>query len=210
VRTFGDYYLGVILRPRRTFDALMTDSRRLKFGLMALAINIMLYSLVYIFLTIGGGAPGRITPWLAIAPEDYYYYNRFLLAPSMVACWILAAGVAQLLSRLFSGKGSFEDNLSVLGFAISVSSLASLLHDLPDTFLGAIGVINLREYEIALNSPTIWRTILWVLYTLYAVLFVVLFPKSIGAAQQLKRLPGIVVGVLAFLVYQLVFFTFNR
>jgi hypothetical protein len=62
--------------------------------------------------------------------------------------WILAAGVAQLLSRPFAGKGGFEDNLSVFGFSISLASLASLLHNLPDTFLGAIGVIDLREYEL--------------------------------------------------------------
>ena len=87
----------------------------------------------------------------------YYHYNRLILAPSMFGCWILAAGTAQLLSRTFAGKGSFEDNLSVLGFGIGVASLASLLHDLPDSFLGAIGLLDLRAYEVALNSPTIWR-----------------------------------------------------
>jgi hypothetical protein len=210
MNSFRDYYLGVIIRPRRTFDALISDSRRLKFGLLALSINAALYTLVYVFLSAGGGAPSSFTPWLAIPAEVYYYYNQFFLVPSMFACWILAAGVAQLLSRPFSGKGSFEDNLSVLGFAISISSLASLLHDLPDTFLGAIGILNLREYEVALNSPTIWRTILWILYGLYIILFLVLFPKGVGAAQRIRRGPAILVGVLAFLVYQGVFVIFNR
>jgi hypothetical protein len=157
VKSFGDYYLGVIIRPRRTFDALILDSRRLRFGLLAVLINAVLYTLVYVFLSIGGGAPSSFTPWLAIPAEDYYGYNRFFLAPSMFAGWILAAGVAQLLSRPFAGKGSFEDNLSVLGFAISIAALASLLHDLPDTFLGASGVLNLREkiIDTALSEPII-------------------------------------------------------
>jgi hypothetical protein len=210
LKSFKDYYLGTIFRPRRTFDALLADGRRLRYGLLALSLNALLYTLVYVFLSMGGGAPSSVTPWLAIPSEVYYQYNRFLLAPSMFMCWILAAGVAQLLSRLFSGKGSFEDTLSVLGFGISIACLASLLHDLPDSFLGAIGILNLRAYEVALNSPTIWRTILLTLYGLSAIWFIVLFPKGIGAAQRIRRGPAVLVGVLAYLVYQGVFLIFNR
>ncbi len=210
VNSFKDYYLGAITRPRKTFDALMLDRRRLRFGFIALSITAVLYTLVYIFLTAGDGAPSSFTPWLAISSEDYYFFNQFMLAPSMFACWILAAGVAQLLSRLFSGQGSFEHNLSVLGFAISIASIASLLHDLPETFLGAIGVINLRDHEIALNSPTIWRTILWIFYGLYLILFLILFPIGIRAAQRIRRGPAILIGVLAFMIYQGIFLIFNR
>lgn len=208
--SFRDYYLAAIRRPRRTFDTLLSDSRRLRFGLLAISIPATCYTLVYVFLSVGGGAPSSFTPWLAIPAEVYFFYNQFILAPSMFACWILAAAVAHLLSRPFSGKGSFEDNLTGLGFSISIASLASLLHDLPSSFLGAIGVINMSEYEIALNSPTIWRTILWILYGLYLILFLILFPKAIGAAQRLRRGPAILVGILAFLVYQGVFLIFNR
>ena len=182
----------------------------LRFGAYALAINVLFYTLVYVFLTIGGGAPSAFKPFLAIPAERYYFYNRFFLAPSMVGCWILAAGVGQLLSRPFGGKGTFEDTLSVLGFAIGIASLASLLHDLPDTFLGAIGVLDLKAYEVALNSPTIWRTILWILYGGSMVLFLYLFPKAIAAAQRIKPLPAVLVGVVAFATYQGVFVIFNR
>jgi hypothetical protein len=60
--------------------------------------------------------------------------------------------VVELLSRPFAGKGSFEDNLRAFGFGSRVACLASLLH-LPDSFLAAIGVIDLRAYEIALSLP---------------------------------------------------------
>jgi hypothetical protein len=210
LKSFWDYYFGTIFRPRRTFEALTADSRRLKFGLTALLINAFLYTLVYVFLTTSGGAPSSFTPFLAIPKEVYYFYNRFILAPSMLLCWIAAAGTAQLLSHLFSGKGSFEDTLSVLGFAISIACLASLLHDLPDSFLGAIGLLDAQAYEIALNSPTIWRTILWSLYGLSAILFVVLFPTGIRAAQRIKLGPAILIGVSAYIVYQFIFLIFNR
>jgi hypothetical protein len=210
MNSFGDYYLGTILRPRRTFAALMADPRRLRFGLLALAIGMALYTLVYVFLVAGGGAPSSFTPWLAIPRELYYSYNRYILAPSMFGCWLLAAGVGQLLSRLFGGQGTFEDMLSVFGFGISIALLASVLHDLPDSFLGAIGLLDLAAYEVVLNSPTIWRVILLTLYSLSFLWFIVLFSLGVSAAQRIRRGPAILVGVLAFLVYQGVFFIFNR
>jgi len=210
LKSFKDYYVGTILRPRRTFDALLADERRLRFGFLALLISVVLYTLVYVFLTMSGGAPSSFTPFLAIPKDVYYQYDRFILAPSMFMCWILTAGVAQLLSRPFAGKGSFEDNLSVFGFCIGIATLASLLHDLPDSFLGAIGILDQSWYEQALNSPTIWRTILWIFYSLSFILFFVLFPKGIGTAQRLRLGPAILVGVLSFLVYQGFFLIFNR
>jgi hypothetical protein len=209
-KSFGDYYWGVIARPRRGFEALLADNRRLKFGILALSITAVLYTLFYMFATIGGGAPSTFKPWLAIPIEEYYRYNQFLLAPSMFMCWILAAGVVQLLSRLFSGKGSFEDTLSVLGFGISIASWSTLIHDLTDGFLGAVGIINLKEYEAILNGPTFWRSLLWFLFTLYLIFFILFFSKGIGAAHKLRPGPAAFLGVVAFLVYQFVFVIFNR
>src|SRR5690349_20317072 len=140
--TFKDYFLGTLLHPDKTFDLLMSDTRRLKLGLSAISLNALAYTLVYIFLTMGGGAPSSIAPWLAIPKVVYYFYNRFILAPSMFGCWILAAGVAHLLSRLFSGRGSFEDTLSSFGFGITIATFIALLHDLTDSFLGAIGLLD--------------------------------------------------------------------
>jgi hypothetical protein len=57
VTSFWRYYLGTILRPRRTFEALLEDPRRLRLALCALGINALFYTLVYVFLVIGQGAP---------------------------------------------------------------------------------------------------------------------------------------------------------
>ena len=210
LNSFKDYYLGTLLRPRRTFDALVADTRRLRLGLLAISINAALYTFVYIFLWNAGGAPSSFDPWLAVPKNVYYFYNQFWLAPSMFGCWILAAGVAHLLSRLFSGKGSFEDTLSVFGFGAAIATLFALLHDLTDSFLGAIGVLDLRWYEIALNSPTIWRTILITLYSIALIMLFILFTKGVGAAQRIKWGPAIFIGFVSFIVYQGSFLIFNR
>ena len=209
-RSFGHYYLGTIARPRRTFDALMADPRRLRLGLTALAVNAALYTLVYELLTIAHGAPSSFKPWLAISSERYYRYDRLWVAASMVGCVLLAAAVAQLLGLVFGGKGRFEDMVTMFGFATAVACLASLAHDLPDSFLGAIGVIDQHHYEALLNSPTVWRALLLTLYGASLLWFCVLYPKGVGAAQRLKALPAVAVGLTAFAVYQGVFFVFNR
>jgi len=210
MKSFKDYYIGTLLRPRQTFDALLTDNHRLKFGLLAISINAILYNLVYIFLWSRGGAPSSFTPWLAVPKEVYYFYNQFWLAPTMFGCWILAAGVAHLLSKLFSGKGSFEDTLSVFGFGITIATLFALLHDFTDSFLGAIGLLDLRWYEVQLNSPTIWRTILWALYSIAIILLVVLQIIGVKTSQKIKIGPAVFIGSIAATVYQGIFFIFNR
>jgi hypothetical protein len=207
--TFGWYYLNTLLHPRRAFEALMQDPRRLKFSMWVMLITAALYTWVYINLVIGGGSPNP-KPFFDIPSEVFYQYNRWWLLPSMFGCWILAAGVAQLLSRLFRGKGTFEDTLSALGFATAAATLASLAHDLPETILGATGVINFRVYEAQLNAATPAALVLWIFYGLYAVLFVVLYPLAVRSAQKIKLGPAILVGELAFIVYQGVFFIFNR
>jgi hypothetical protein len=208
--SFKSYYFPTLIRPRRTFDALMADPHRLRYGFFALIISLILYNLVYIFLASAGGAPSTFTPWLNIPKDVYYSYDRFMLAPSMLGAWIFSAAVAHLLSKLFSGQGSFEDTLSAFGFAIGLPSLFSLLHDLPDSFLGAVGLLDQHWYEAALNSPTIWRTILWICYGLSFLFFFILFPKAAGASQRLKPFPAILIGFLGYFIYQGVFLIFNR
>ncbi len=46
---------------------------------------------------------------------------------------------------------------------------------------------DLKEDQVALNSPTIF----WMLYLLSVCLFLVLFPQAIGAAQKIGRAPVI-------------------
>lgn len=208
--SFKDYLFGTILHPRRTFTLLLSDERRLKFGTAAILINAIVYTFVYIFLTMGGGAPSSFAPWLAVPKDVYYFYNRFWLAPSMLGGWILAAGVAHLLSRLVSGKGSFEDTLSVFGIGITIATFISALHDVPDSFLGAIGLLDLKWYEVALNSPTIWRTILLTLYGIALLVLVIQLIFGTAVVQKIKRRHALWIGFTAAVVYQVVFLVFNR
>jgi hypothetical protein len=208
--SFKGYLFGTLLHPRRTFDRLLLDERRLKFGFYAMLIIAVLYTLAYIFLTAGGGAPSSFTPWLAVPKEVYYYYNRFWLAPSMLSCWILSAGVAYLLSRLVGGKGSYDDTLSVFGFGITIATFFAAIHDVTDSFLGATGLLDLRWYEVQLNSPTIWRGILLTLYGIALVLLLVYLVIGVGKAQKIRPGHALWIGCIAAVTYQVFFMVFNR
>ena len=210
VRAFARYYAGTARHAQRTFDELLLDRRRLQFGGLALLSNAAFYTLVYVFLVMGGGRPTVFAPWLAIEPELYYRYELFMLAPSMVMSWLLAAAIVQIAGRALGGKGTFEDTLALLGFATAIASWWTLAHDLFTSGLGAFGVINQRAYEDAMSSATPFRTLLWMLMAGYLVTFVVLFAKAVASAHGLRRGPAALVGTLGFVTYQGIFVIFNR
>ncbi len=207
-KSFLKYYIGVVVKPNSTLEELITDDRKLKFGFYSVLITAILYTFVYVFLIFGGGQPFK--PWLDIPLETYYRYNVFFCAPSMFLGWILAVGVIHTLSRLITSNGTFEQSLAGFGFGIGIASWTTGIHDLLTSFLGAIHVINQHDYEIALNSPTIWRTLLWIQMIAYLIWFVILFSKSVKVVYRVTTGQSILLGTMGFFIYQLFFLIFNR
>ena len=208
MQKFQSLYFRAFFEPAKSIDALLHSPRYLKYGLYAVTIQAILYTFVYVFLIYGGGRPFK--PWLDIPEDVYYRYNVFFCAPSMYLGWILAAGTIHSISRIFTGNGRFEQTLAILGFGIGIASWSTGLHDLLTSFLGAIHVISQSDYEVALNSPTIWRTILWVLMAAYLVWFILLFTKGLKIVYKINGLQAFLFGLLAFVVYQGFFLVFNR
>lgn len=207
---FARTYVAALRRPRETFEVLVASPRHVQLGTLALLSNAALYTIVYVLLVMGGGRPSAFPPWLAIDPEVYYRWNTFLLAPSMVASWVLASAAVHFLARALGGKGTFEATLAVLGFGTALASWWTLLHDLVTAGLGAFHVIDQRAYEDGLSGDTPFRALLWALMAGYLVAFVVLFGEGATAAHGIPRRRALVVGLVGFVVYQGVFFVFNR
>jgi hypothetical protein len=85
-----------------------------------------------------------------------------------------------------------------------------LIHDLPMSFLSAIGVIDAKQHEIAMNSPTIFRTLLWTCYSIYFAAFLILFSLTVKTVHKLNWTKSICIGTTAFFIFQLIFLIFNR
>jgi len=114
------YYAGIVTSPTSTFNRLLADKRSFSFALYALLITSLVYTIVYVFLIIGGGQPFK--PWLNIPLNTYYKFNVFFCASNMFLGCILAAGVVHTLFRFVTSIGSFEDVLAIFGFGISIAS----------------------------------------------------------------------------------------
>ena len=180
----------------------MQDDHRLRFAFMAYGLQAGIYMAVYFFLISGDGRPFK--PWLPIPEAEYYRYNVFFLAPSMLLSWFLGAGAAHLLSK--GPCGRFREIFVLSGFGLSLASWATGLHDLISSFLGAIGMIDQQAFEMALNSPTPWRTLLWVLMGIFLAGFILLFSKGVEVVYGFSKTKSAWIGTTAFGVYQFVFF----
>jgi hypothetical protein len=207
---FLSIYRLALHRPAAAFLALRQHDAVLFRALQFILVPIVGYTAMYVFLTIGHGAPSVFTPWLNIPKEAYYGWNRFLLAPSMLLGWWSASVLMYLFARAAGGKGTFEHTLAAIALAISLAMLCGLLHDLPMSFLSAIGVIDAKAHEIAMNSPTIFRTLLWIAYGAYAIAFAILFPLAVRVTQGLSLVPAVGIGIAGFAWFQVVFLVFNR
>ena len=140
--SFLTLYLKGFIKPNRFFGMLVLDARKLTLAFKAYGMCAVRYTLVYLFLILGGGLTYK--PWLPIEEEVYYRFNVFFLAPSMLLSWALAALAAMLISRLFKGNGTFRDTFCVMGFGLSIVSWSTSVHDLVSSFLGAIHMIDQR------------------------------------------------------------------
>lgn len=206
----ANIYFQTFFRPERSFAKLLQTEKPIIEGFTFILIPVLGYSLMYVFLTIAHGAPSVFTPWLNISKETYYSTNRFLLAPSMILCWFFVSAYVQVISKLQKGSGSFEQTLLILALSISISMWGGLIHDLPMSFLSATGVIDARQHEIDMNSPTIFRTLLWICYSIYFLAFSILFPTAVRVVHQLSWAKSIWIGLSAFVFFQLLFLLFNR
>jgi hypothetical protein len=78
------------------------------------------------------------------------------------------------------------------------------------SFLSATQIIDARQHEIAMNTPTVWRTILWICFAAYFFAFTVLFYKTVRVAQKTGKIVSFVIGFTGFVVFQVIFLVFNR
>lgn len=196
--------------PAEAYQLLLTSKAPVRTGCLLMLFPIAGYTLMYIFLTIAQGAPSVFTPWLNIERDEYYAMNRWLLAPSMLLAWIASSGLMQMLAGALDGSGSFEKTLLAAAFSICVAMFFGLLHDLPMSACSAIGWIDARQHEVAMNEPTLWRTLLWIFYSLYGLGFLILFPLAVRTVHNLSFFRATLVGFAGFLLFQTVFLVFNR
>jgi hypothetical protein len=209
MKKFIRIYFQAFYRPTAAFASVL-QGNYFKDGFRYMLIPLVLYTLMYVMLYLGNGAPSTFTPWLNIPKESYYFWNQFLVAPSMMLAWFTATAYMQAVSRSMKGTGHFEETLSLSGLSISVAMWSTLLHDLLMSFFSMIKVIDARQHEIAMNTPTVWRAILWSCFAIYFFAFPALFYRTIRTVHGLGRAASLFTAITGFILFQLIFLVFNR
>jgi len=207
--TFWSYLLGTAVRPRDTFDRLVADPGRLARGLKAVLLIGVLYTLTVIGLAIVK-AEIMAPAWISIPADEYYFWEVFFAMPVVFLGWILAAGVAQLLSKWFRGSGTFEGTLAVLAFAVTIPTFVTWIPETTGTILMLAGAMTHGDWVEATSRPGFWQ-VFGLAYQLIAVAwYVVLFPIAIAQAQRLRWRQSVAVGIPTLAVFGLLMFTFIR
>lgn len=204
------YYLNTFRRPGNTFSQLVTDENRLKFGIISVLIPALGYTLFYFMASQAGGSPSTFKPWLALPIEKYFFYDIFLALPGYLLAFIAATSFTYIISKFLKSTVNYDSLLSVIGMSIGVATWSTMAHDLIDSFLGFVRIIDLKEYERLLNQPTFWRYLLLTLFAIYFSWFIVLFTKGIRIATNLSLKKSIFLAIFSTIVFQTVLLIFIR
>src|SRR5690242_3442803 len=118
----------------RSLEGWLARPRRVRRGLLALALYGCGYAVALLLLALGGARPGT-PPWLAIDEQIYFHVEAAFIAPVIVLAAVLGAAIMHLVARALGGVGDFDDAIALVGVTTAFASLTTLV---PDTVIGAL------------------------------------------------------------------------
>ena len=208
MKSFWAYFGGTIFSPRRAFQALQSDPKKISKGFKAILLIGILYTITVALLAAGGAlitAPAVI----AISAENYYFCEIFFALPVVAAGWILAAGFARLLSVWGRGSGSFEGTLAALGFAVTVPMFVTWI---PETVFAVLLLLGMTQTEFMdlMAQPGFLQIFGWA-YQIAAVSWMlILVMVAVGVSQKLKWRRAVLIGLLTTVLFMAVMLVFIR
>ncbi|MCP2604883.1 YIP1 family protein [Candidatus Aminicenantes bacterium AH-873-B07] len=206
---FWSYFGGVVIKPRSTFNRLLKDPQHLIYGVKAFFLIGVLYTLTVIGLAIVR-AEIVFPAWIAIPAEDYYFWEIFFTLPVFLLGWILAAGLVQLLSKIFKGNGTFEGSLAVLGFAMAIPAFVMWIPETIATILFLLGVMTQKEWIEISARPGFWHFFAASYQFIALAWHIVLFSIAISVTQKLRWRQAIIIGTLVVAIISFMMMIFIR
>ena len=173
-KNFWSYCRGTVIHPQQTIRQVIGEEQKVAYGFAAVLLLSIPYSIAVLISWAKGGMPSGYEPFLRIPTESYYFWQTFFTVPVGLIGWILFAGFAQLLSSKLGGRGSFEENLAVLGFPYILMLPFSWLPEF-------VGVFLPQTWGSVINSGTVTAIRVGVSVIWFAVV-------SIVGLKQAQRL----------------------
>jgi hypothetical protein len=187
----------------------LADPHRLRTGLLALLAIGVAYGLCILVLALGGAWP-QPTPWLTLPLGTYFYWEAAFIGPVILAGTLLSAACMHLLARAAGGQGTFEDTLALLGPAVAVGTLTTVI---PDFIIGGLLCAGVMTPAFWMESTARASWVLgavWVYLTAYLVAFGLLFPAVVAVAHRVRTGAAVAIGLGTFVIYQGFLFIFVR
>ena len=120
--------LQLIRSPKITITRLANDPRAAFVGFKQIFLFAVLYEFVMVFWAFGDATP-TMPAFLKIPVDQYYFYQLIFQIPMILIVWLLAGGIAYVLSKALGGNGSYDTILGGFGIAALVSAYFVLIPD---------------------------------------------------------------------------------
>ena len=131
-------WLALLVRPSETLHAVKRDPAKLRYGLVSLLVHSAVAGskMLYLHLQKVPPVPG---PWLRIPVDRTWLYSLAFQVPVDLLQSVLFAGVVTLVARPYRGKGSFEGQFALYGFAFAPVNVLLIVGTWALSLLGLSG-----------------------------------------------------------------------
>jgi hypothetical protein len=200
--------LQLIRSPKATITRLANDPRAAFVGFKHILLFAVLYEFVIVLWAFGDATP-TMPAFLKIPVDQYYYYQLIFQIPMIVIVWLLAGGIAYVLSKALGGNGSYDTILAGFGIAALVSAYFVLIPDFIQGVLWTTGWVPFAEYQEATSRGPL-LVLVWGYITAYEVSYLVLYTVTIRYSQNLGTLKSAIVATISFFASAGIYITIVR
>lgn len=196
-----NYQLGIIIHPILTLKKFLIHEKRLSYSFITVLLFGIIYTIGVIFAYIFNQLPYGIEIILKIPIEKYYLYESFFLLPLTICTWILLAGLIQIISILFKGKGSFEDTLSLSGLPYFVLIIFMFIPDIIVDYLIPKSIVESYIFWNIINPARLLLVSIWIM---------IIHIIAVKEVQKLTNIKAIIVTMLSYIPYMAITLTYIR
>jgi hypothetical protein len=200
--------LSFIKSPGAFTKRLATNPRAMFLGLRNVLAMAVLYEIAILLWALGSDGV-TLPAFLRIPEENYYFYELGFLIPMFIVTWLLASGIAYVLSRVLNGNGSFDAILGGFGVSMAISFYFSLIPDIIQGVLWTTGWVPFHEY-LEITSKGIALVIVWTYLLAWLLAHLIFYSITIYHTQGLNKTRSALVGFVSFLSSFAVWITIVR
>jgi hypothetical protein len=197
-----------IRAPRIVIKQLASNPRAAFIGFRHVLFLAVLWEIAVLLWALGG-ATTTMPAFLKIPEDRYYFYQLIFMIPMFLLTWLLAGGIAYLLSKALGGIGSVDTILGGFGMAAPIAGYFALVPDFVQGLLWTTDWMAFEEYQ-ELTSHGLAAVLVWAYMLAYSIGYLILYFVTIRHAQGLSVSKSALVASMAYFLSALFFIVVVR